>query len=158
MSALLDKGRGLGDKLRSLPGLRNPKVRKVLLCIVLVLLVGLALWLLLRAWSAMSPLARQVLVLFAAIAVVLWWFLKALPWLERRQNLRRVRGDLGPGNAQDDDEPRRQMSRDLLQIKQKIPHAEVDRKRDPLYAIPWILFLGDSSSAGPALLRIATTT
>src|SRR5690242_4071500 len=158
MSALVDKGRSIGDKLRNVPGLRNPKVRKALLWIAVILVLALAVWLLLRAWSAMSPLARQLFVLFLAIAIVAWWFLKALPWLERRQNLRRVRGDLAPGSAQDDDEPRRQMSRALLQIKQKIPHAEVDRKRDPLYAIPWILFLGDRSSAGTELLSIANTT
>ena len=158
MAEVADEGRGLAAKLSGLPLLRNPRVRKALLWLGALLLLVLAVWLILIAWSMMGRSARQILVLLLALAVVLLWFVKGMPRLERRQALRRMRGDLAPGDAKDEEEPRRNMLQALLQTKQILAHSpDVDRKRDPLYAIPWILFLGDSKSLGQELLKAASS-
>ncbi len=153
------KARGIAERVAAWPLLKNPRVRKILLWIGLILAAVLVLWLLAYAWSLMAPSVKQLLVLLIALSVVLLWFVKGAPWLVRRQALRRAKGDLAPGDPRDEQEPRREMLAALLQTKQVLARSpEVDRKRDPLYAIPWVLFLGDTQAAAEGLLQVARST
>jgi hypothetical protein len=161
MKAVQDvqRARGIVARLAALPLLQNPRVRKALLWMAIIVAAVLVLWLLAFAWSLMAPSIKQLLVLLIVVSVVLLWFVKGAPWLERRQALRRAKGDLAPGDPRDEEEPRRHMLAALLQTKQVLARSpEVDRKRDPLYAIPWVLFLGDARAAAENLLQVARTT
>lgn len=156
MRASLSVMRSAAASLARWPSPLSARARTVVKWVFVGLLAIGALWVLFLAWQAMSTAVRQILVLLMALAAVLAWFLQGLPRLERRQALLRLRGDLRPGDPKDDAIPRMRMLDSLTSTKAVLQRSpQIDRRHDPLYAIPWVLFIGDRQAAVAQLLGAA---
>ncbi|TKD29908.1 type VI secretion protein IcmF/TssM N-terminal domain-containing protein [Azotobacter chroococcum] len=98
----------------------------------------------------------QLLGLALLLLGVLWWFLRGSKRLSRRGLARKRLGDLGPGNPEDEAPALAGMQRALQQTRQNIARSpEMASGRDPLYRIPWLLFIGDETADSAGLLRSA---
>jgi len=153
MSSFLDR---IAQPLQRLPGMQARGVRIataiVLLCAVLALIAFIA--------SLVLPLlpARfwQVLGLCLVAFGVLWWFASGAKRFSRRGFARKRIGDLGPGNPEEEKVALERMRAAIAQARQAIQRSpEIGKGRDPLYRIPWFLFVGDEDADAGALLRAA---
>lgn len=94
----------------------------------------------------------QLLGLCAVALAVLWWFIAGQRRFTLQGRTRARIGDLGPGNPDDEREPLARMAQAIAEAKRTIVRSpEMEKGRDPLYRVPWMLFLGDADSDG--LLR-----
>lgn len=137
--------------------LNNPLLRKLLAVAVALVLALLLLWILVglvplvpgRFWQ----LAGLCLIGFG----VLWWFLVGAGRYSRRGFSSRRIGDLGPGNPDDEREPLARMKASIAEAKGTIQRSpDIDRGRDPLYRIPWLLFVGDAQADVEGVLAAAS--
>lgn len=137
--------------------LNKPVVRSVLAIAVAVLLVLVLLWVLVglvplvpgRFWQ----LAGLCLIGFG----VLWWFLVGAKRYSRRGFSSKRIGDLGPGNPEDEREPLAKMRAAIAEAKGTILRSpDIDRGRDPLYRVPWMLFVGDGDAGVSGVLAAAS--
>ena len=146
----------ISSPLARVPGLKNRIVRiavaLLLLAIVVVLVITLAItvlpWLPLRFW--------QLLALCLVAFAVLWWFTAGARRFSRKGFARKRIGDLGPGNPDDEKLALERMRQGITLAKQAIQRSpEIGKGRDPLYRIPWMLFIGDQEADVPGLLKAA---
>ncbi|MCD9029082.1 type VI secretion system protein [Luteimonas sp. BDR2-5] len=137
--------------------LQKPLLRNVLAVAVALVLALLLVWVLIgllplvpgRFWQ----LAGLCLIGFA----VLWWFLVGAKRYSRRGFSNKRIGDLGPGNPDDEREPLARMRAAIAEAKGTIRRSpDIDKGRDPLYRVPWLLFLGDADADTTALLASAS--
>lgn len=109
------------------------------------------------------PRFWQLLGLCLAALAVLWWFTKGARKYSRAGRARQRIGDLGPGNPDDEREPLAKMSAAIQEAKRTIQRSPelVDIRgaggRNPLYRVPWMLFLGDADANVHGLLQAAST-
>ena len=158
-SSLFAKLRSGVTAIANLPMLRHPRVRKILWWSMLILIALLVVWLTIVAWGHLQQRIQQLILLLLVIVGVLLWFKKGLPWLDRRQSLVNPRGDLVAGNPQDEAGPRAVMKQALAEAKRVLTRSpEIERKGNPLYSVPWFLFLGDAKAEATGVLRIASAT
>jgi len=133
---------------------KKPWLRRILVTLVLlVVLVGLVF--LGLALIPMVPMRFwQVLAICLVALVVLWWFMAGQRKASLKGRTRKRIGDLGPGNAEDEREPLARMSNAIAEAKRTIARSpEMDKGRNPLYRIPWMLFVGDAAADTLGLLR-----
>jgi len=133
---------------------KKPWLRRIVVTLVLlVLLAGLVF-----LGFALIPLVPmrfwQVLALCLVALVVLWWFMAGQRKASLKGRTRKRIGDLGPGNAEDEREPLQKMGAAIAEAKRTIARSpEMDKGRNPLYRIPWLLFIGDADAGVDGLLR-----
>ena len=133
---------------------KKPWLRRIVVTLVLlVVLVGLIF-----LGLALIPLVPmrfwQILALCMVALVVLWWFMAGQRKASLKGRTRKRIGDLGPGNADDEREPLSRMSQAIAEAKRTIARSpEMDKGRNPLYRIPWMLFIGDADAGVDGLLR-----
>ncbi len=142
--------------LERMPGMKNRAVRiitaLILLLVIFVLLAVLARlvlpWLPMRFW--------QLLALCLIALAVLWWFATGAKRFSRQGFARKRMGDLGPGNQEGEKEALERMRAGISQARQAIQRSpEIGKGRDPLYRIPWMLFVGDADADVGGLLNAA---
>ena len=133
---------------------RKPWLRRILVTLVLlVVLAGLVF-----LGLALIPLVPmrfwQVLAICLVALVVLWWFMAGQRKASLKGRTRKRIGDLGPGNAEEEREPLQRMTAAIAEAKRTIARSpEMDKGRNPLYRIPWVLFIGDQAAGVDGLLR-----
>ena len=133
---------------------KKPWLRRIVVTLVLlVVIVGLVF-----LGLALIPLVPmrfwQVLAICLVALVVLWWFMAGQRKASLKGRTRKRIGDLGPGNAEDEREPLSRMSNAIAEAKRTIARApEMDKGRNPLYRIPWVMFVGDAAADVVGLLR-----
>jgi hypothetical protein len=138
-------------------GARKPwLVRLVVALLALVLLIAL-----IAALVAIVPTlpARfwQLLGLCLVALALLWWFTAGQRRFSLQGRTRKRMGDLGPGNPDDEREPLARMAQAIAEAKRTITRSpQVEQGRDPLYRVPWMLFLGDGAADVDGLLRAAS--
>ncbi|QDA56261.1 type VI secretion system protein [Thermomonas aquatica] len=138
-----------GSDTAKKPWLRRIVVTLVLLVVVVGLVfLGLAL-------IPMVPMRFwQVLAICLVALVVLWWFTAGQRKASLKGRTRKRIGDLGPGAAEDEREPLQKMTAAIAEAKRTIARSpEMDKGRNPLYRIPWLLFVGDADANVDGLLR-----
>lgn len=146
----------IAQPLERLPGMKKRAVR-VATAVVLLLLAAVLLALVAMLVLPLLP-ARfwQVLALCLVAFAVLWWFASGAKRFSRRGFARKRIGDLGPGNPEDEKVALERMRTAIAQARQTIQRSpEIGRGRDPLYRIPWMLFVGDEQAGVDGLLRAA---
>lgn len=135
-------------------GAKKPWLRRVfvaLLGLVLLVLLVIAAIVIVPALPARF---WQVLGLCAVAAAVLWWFVAGQRRFTLQGRTRKRIGDLGPGNPEDEREPLARMAQAIAEAKRTIVRSpEMEKGRDPLYRVPWMLFLGDAGAGVEGLLR-----
>ncbi|MFC5742992.1 type VI secretion protein IcmF/TssM N-terminal domain-containing protein [Dyella tabacisoli] len=106
---------------------------------------------------AIPPRFWQLLGLSLAAMAVLWWFTAGAKRYSRAGRTRQRIGDLGPGNPDDEREPLAKMQAAIQEAKRTIQRSpEMAGGRQPLYRVPWMLFLGDTEANVHGLLRAAS--
>lgn len=137
--------------------LNSPLLRK-LLAIAIALAVALVLAWILIGWIPLVPARFWQLAGLCLIGLgVLWWFLVGAKRYSRRGFSNKRMGDLGPGNPDDERAPLAKMKAAITEAKGTIQRSpDIDRGRDPLYRIPWMLFLGDADAGVAEVLAAAS--
>lgn len=137
-------------------GARKPWLMRIVLALLALALLAAAVWLAL-AWLPTLP-ARfwQLFGLCAVALAVLWWFLAGRRRFALHGRTRKRIGDLGPGSPEDEREPLARMEQAIGEAKRTVMRsADMEKGRNPLYRVPWILFLGDADADTEGLLRAA---
>lgn len=138
--------------------LDKPLVRRALAVFIAVVLVLLLIWILVGLVPLVPPRFWQLAGLCLVAFGVLWWFMVGAKRYSRRGFSSKRIGDLGPGNPEDEREPLARMKTAIAEAKGTILRSpDIDRGRDPLYRIPWLMFLGDADADVPGLLAAAST-
>lgn len=137
------------------------KPRGILVKVLVALLLLAALAVLVFLALSLIPLVPasfwQVLGLCLVAAGLLWWFTSGAKRFSLAGRTRKRIGDLGPGNPDDEREPLAQMNAAIAEAKRTIARSpEMEKGRDPLYRIPWMLFVGDTDARVPDLLQAAS--
>ncbi len=102
------------------------------------------------------PRFWQLLGLCLAALAVLWWFTAGARRYSRAGRARQRIGDLGPGNPEDEREPLARMGAAIQEAKRTIQRSpDMAGGRQPLYRVPWMLFLGDTDANVSGLLHAA---
>ncbi|MEO8777043.1 MAG: type VI secretion system protein [Rhodanobacter sp.] len=102
------------------------------------------------------PRFWQLLGLCLATLAVLWWFTAGARRYSRAGRARQRIGDLGPGNAEDEREPLARMGAAIQEAKRTIQRSpDMAGGRQPLYRVPWMLFLGDVDASVNGVLQAA---
>ena len=142
--------------LRWIAALSKPAVRVAVAAAVALLAVLLLAWILVGLLPLVPVRFWQLAALCLAAFGVLWWFLVGARRYSRRGFSRKRIGDLGPGNPEDEREPLARMQAAIAEAKRTIARSpEMGRGRDPLYRVPWVLFVGDRDANVPGLLQAA---
>lgn len=138
-----------GGKPRSLL-LKALVVLAALVALAVVVFLGLSL-------LPLVPMAFWQLSGLCLVALaVLWWFTSGAKRFSLAGRTRKRIGDLGPGNPEDEREPLARMTAAINEAKRTIARSpEMEQGRDPLYRIPWMLFVGDQAANVPGLLEAA---
>lgn len=146
----------IAQPLERLPGMKSRAVRvaaAIVLLVVAVVLLALFATLVLPLLPARF---WQVLALCLVAFAVLWWFAAGAKRFSRRGFARKRIGDLGPGNPEDEKVALERMRTAIAQARQAIQRSpEIGKGRDPLYRIPWMLFVGDEDAEVGGLLHAA---
>ncbi|MDR0779762.1 MAG: hypothetical protein LBF16_03580, partial [Pseudomonadales bacterium] len=154
MKNILDKIKALYARVVSLK-------RFSFLLVLLLLLAALALVVaaVVAASSALLSLPLrfwQLLGLCLLALVVLWWFASGARRFSHQGFARKRLGDLGPGDPAEEQDALARMRVGITQAKQAIQRSpSIEKGRDPLYRIPWLLFLGDREANVAGTLREA---
>jgi type VI secretion system protein ImpL len=152
LSSLFSQARSLYRPVAE--GAKKPwLLRLVVALLALALLIALAI-----AAIAIVPTlpARfwQLLGLCAVALAVLWWFISGQRRFTLQGRTRTRIGDLGPGNTDDEREPLARMAQAIAEAKRTIVRSpQMEKGRDPLYRVPWMLLLGDADADVDGLLR-----
>ncbi|MEZ0469732.1 type VI secretion system protein [Luteimonas salinilitoris] len=135
-------------------GAKKPWLRRIVVALlVLVLLVALVIAAIVIVPSLPARF-WQLLGLCAVALAVLWWFIAGQRRFTLQGRTRKRIGDLGPGNPEDEREPLARMAQAIAEAKRTIARSpEMEKGRDPLYRVPWMLFLGDAEADVEGLLR-----
>ena len=136
---------------------KKPWLRRIVVTLVLlVVIVGLVF--LGLALIPMVPMRFwQVLAICLVALVVLWWFTAGQRKASLKGRTRKRIGDLGPGNADDEQAPVQRMNAAIAEAKRTIARSpEIEKGRNPLYRIPWMLFVGDQAADVVGVLRAAS--
>jgi hypothetical protein len=124
-----------------------------------IALLALIVFVLPAIIPGIPPRFWQLLGLCLAALAVLWWFTKGARKYSRAGRARQRIGDLGPGNPEEEREPLVKMSAAIQEAKRAILRSpEMAGGRNPLYRVPWMLFLGDADANVHGLLQAANTT
>src|SRR3546814_1007939 len=136
--------------------LSKPGRRRALAVVVAIVLLLLLLWIAIGVLPLLPLRFWQLAGLCAIAAAVLWWFLVGAKRYSRRGFSSKRIGDLGPGNPDDEREPLAKMRAAIAEAKGTIRRSpDIDKGRDPLYRVPWLLFLGDADAGVPGVLSAA---
>jgi hypothetical protein len=139
-----------------LPGMGNLWARRIVAFVVGLMLLSLLTVLLVGVLPLLPARFWQLLGLCAVAAVVLWWFAYGAKRYSRSGFSRKRIGDLGPGNPEDEREPLARMAQALAEARSTILRSpEIEKGRNPIYRVPWMLFIGDEAANVPGLLRAA---
>jgi type VI secretion system protein ImpL len=137
----------------------QPWFRPALFVIGGIVLLALIVFVAPAIVPAIPPRFWQLLGLCLAALAVLWWFTRGARKYSRAGRARQRIGDLGPGNAEDEREPLARMSAAIQEAKRAILRSpEMTGGRNPLYRVPWMLFLGDADANVHGLLQAASAT
>lgn len=139
-----------------IPGLAKLWPRRIVAMLVALLLIALIVWVL----SAVLPLlpARfwQLLGICLVALGVIWWFTLGAKRFSLAGRSRKRIGDLGPGNPEDEREPLERMASALNEARNTILRSpQIDRGKDPIYRVPWLMFVGDGAADAAGLLQAA---
>jgi hypothetical protein len=138
-----------------LPTRRGTLIRWIIIALAILIGVILVMWL----WPLLPGEVWFAAGLSALGLLALWAVVKGIPWYRQRRFLRAQPGDLTPGDATEEAEPRRAMERALVAAKDVLRHSPLlEGGKDPLYRVPWFLVLGDATSNQAGLLRAASGT
>lgn len=156
MNTIIGWLKSLGEWLITLPVLKHPRIRKVLIWLALIVLALLFFWMCKAIWGAMKPWARQIFVIALFALITLLWFLVGRQWLEkRRTNTRNVSG-LSPLGTPLEAESANLMGQALSEAQLLMGRsANLDRRGSSLYSIPWMLVIGDATAPPESLLSCA---
>ncbi|RMX04240.1 hypothetical protein D8I35_15735 [Corticibacter populi] len=142
-----------------LPGPPKGALRLTLAAISLLLLLGLLGWLLLGGTRWLPARFWQLAALCTIALGVLWWFLVGARRLSRRGLARKHAGDLAPGDVAQETATLEAMRASVRQARQTILRSpEIGKGREPLYRIPWLLFVGDAAAEVHGLLQTASAS
>lgn len=136
--------------------LSRPVLRTVLAIAIAVVLVLLVLWVLVGVLPLLPARFWQLAGLCLVALAVLWWFAVGARRYSRRGFSRQRIGDLGPGNPDDEREPLAKMRAAITEAKGTIQRSpDIDKGREPLYRVPWLLFIGDGDAGVAGVLAAA---
>ena len=133
---------------------KKPWLRRIVVTLILLVVLAGLVFLGLALLPLVPMRFWQVLALCLVALVVLWWFMAGQRKASLKGRTRKRIGDLGPGNAEDEREPLQKMGAAIAEAKRTIARSpEMDKGRNPLYRIPWLLFVGDQAADVDGLLR-----
>ena len=133
---------------------KKPWLRRIVVTLILLVVLPGLVFLGLALLPLVPMRFWQVLALCLVALVVLWWFMAGQRKASLKGRTRKRIGDLGPGNAEDEREPLQKMGAAIAEAKRTIARSpEMDKGRNPLYRIPWLLFVGDQAADVDGLLR-----
>lgn len=139
---------------RSSDAAKTPWLRWIVVTLLLLLVLAGLVFLALAILPQLPMRFWQVLGLCVVAAVVLWWFMAGQRKASLKGRTRKRIGDLGPGNEEDEREPVARMTAAIDEAKRTIARSpEIAQGRNPLYRIPWLLFVGDTAADVDGLLR-----
>lgn len=152
LSSLFSQARSLYRPVAE--GAKKPWLRRIVLALLaLVLLVALVIAVIVIV-PTLPARFWQILGLCVVALAVLWWFIAGQRRFTLQGRTRKRIGDLGPGNPDDEREPLARMAQAIAEAKRTIVRSpEMEKGRDPLYRVPWMLFLGDADAGVDGLLR-----
>lgn len=137
--------------------LARPGLRKALALAIAIVALLLLLWILIGVLPLLPARFWQLAGLCAIALAVLWWFLVGARRYSRRGFSSKRIGDLGPGNPEDERAPLARMRAAIAEAKGTIQRSpDIDKGRDPLYRVPWLLFLGDADADVAGVLAAAS--
>ncbi|RZA19871.1 MAG: hypothetical protein EOP93_07535 [Lysobacteraceae bacterium] len=132
---------------------KKPWLRRIVVTLVLLVVVVGLVFLALALFPLVPMRFWQVLAICLVALVVLWWFTAGRRKASLKGRTRKRIGDLGPGNADDEREPLQKMGAAIAEAKRTIARSpEMEKGRNPLYRIPWMLFVGDADANVDGLL------
>lgn len=135
-------------------GAKKPWLKRILLSMLLLLAVAVLIFLALALLPQVPARFWQLLVLSLVALTVIWWFAAGQKQMALKGRTKKRIGDLGPGNADDEREPLQRMGAAIDEAKRTIARSpDIDKGRDPLYRIPWILVVGDDAANVDGVLR-----
>ncbi|HST45613.1 MAG TPA: type VI secretion system protein, partial [Luteimonas sp.] len=133
---------------------RKPLVLRLALAVLLLALLVAVVAAAVMLVPRLPARFWQLLGLCAVALAVLWWFVSGRRRFTLHGRTRKRVGDLGPGNLDDEREPMARMAQAIAEAKRTIARSpEMEKGRDPLYRVPWMLFVGDEAADTDALLR-----
>lgn len=133
---------------------RKPWLRRIVVTLVLLLVLAGVVFLGLALIPLVPMRFWQVLAICLVALVVLWWFMTGQRKASLKGRTRKRIGDLGPGNAEDEQAPLARMGQAIAEAKRTIARSpDIDKGRAPLYRIPWMLFVGDQAADVDGVLR-----
>ena len=133
---------------------KKPWLRRIVVTLVLLLVLAGLVFLGLALIPMVPMRFWQVLAICLVALVVLWWFAAGQRKASLKGRTRKRIGDLGPGNAEDEKAPVQRMTAAIAEAKRTIARSpEMDKGRNPLYRIPWVMFVGDGAADVLGLLR-----
>ena len=136
--------------------LPKPALRYVLAVVIALLLVLLVLWVLVGVLPLLPARFWQLAGLCLVALAVLWWFAVGARRYSRRGFSKHRISDLGPGNPDDEREPLAKMRAAIAEAKGTILRSpDIEKGRDPLYRVPWLLFVGDADAGVQEVLAAA---
>ena len=141
-----------------IPGLGNLWARRIVALLVGLIVIGLVLVILIGVLPLLPARFWQLLGLCLIVFGVIWWFTAGARRYSRQGFSKKRIGDLGPGNPDDEREPLARMTQAMTEAKSTILRSpEIEKGRDPVYRVPWMLFLGDGAANVNGLLKAANT-
>ncbi|WP_341920199.1 type VI secretion system protein [Hydrocarboniphaga effusa] len=140
------------------PGLAKALPRRIVAAVVALLAIVLTIWLLATLIPLLPARFWQLVGLCLVALGVLWWFTLGAKRFSRAGLSKKRIGDLGPGNPDDEREPLARMSQAINEARNTILRSpQIESGKDPIYRVPWLLFVGDSASDVAGLLKAANT-
>lgn len=137
-------------------GARKPWLMRGVVALIAVVAVIALVVALMAVVPTLPARFWQLLGLCAVALALLWWFTAGQRRFSLQGRTRKRMGDLGPGNPDDEREPLARMAQAIAEAKRTITRSpQVEQGRDPLYRVPWMLFLGDEAADVDGLLRAA---
>ncbi|MDB5968200.1 MAG: hypothetical protein JWQ90_650 [Hydrocarboniphaga sp.] len=139
-----------------IPGLAKLWPRRIAAFFIGLLLIALLVWLLTTVLPLLPARFWQLLGICLVALGVIWWFtLGAKRYSLAGRSKKRI-GDLGPGNPEDEREPLERMAQALNEARNTILRSpQIDRGKDPIYRVPWLMFVGDGVADAGGLLQAA---
>ena len=140
-----------------LPAGLGSRTRHLIAALSLFICLALVAYLLIHGINFLPARFWQLLALCAIALAVLWWFMVGAQKMSRRGFSRQRISDLQPGNPEQEKENLNAMQEFIRLARQTIQRSpEMAQGRDPLYRIPWVLFVGDENANVHQLLQSAS--
>ena len=138
------------------PGLAKLWPRRLVALLAALLLIALIVWLLTAVLPLLPARFWQLLGICLVALAVIWWFTHGAKRFSLAGRSKKRIGDLGPGNPEDEREPLERMAAALNEARNTILRSpQIDRGKDPIYRVPWLLFVGDAAADVGGLLQAA---